>query len=168
MLVMTNVKDGDYFHYGFKEWTNFGHHCRDMKCVARADQHGDVYLIDTYNYWPFNGGKKDENIFTLEGLDREYSKYVKNDGKVEFEFICNLNDYEYVESWEKEDYDGVVNVTYQCTKQWAKPRGSGVSSRAMIAKYQEQLRTAEYEKTAAIARIKWIEEELEKLSGETK
>ena len=164
--MTTTIKDGDYFHYTFKEWTNHGHHCRDMKCVARAGRDGDIYLIDTFNYWPFKHGKAEKEIFTLEGLDREYSKYVKNDSKVELEFICNLNDYEYVESWEKDDYDGVVNVTYQCTKQWAKPKGAEVSKKALIAKYQEQMRTAEYEKSTAIARIKWIKEELARLSGE--
>lgn len=162
---MNQIKDGDYFNYSFKEFSTFGQHCRDMKCVARADQYGDIHLIDTFNYWPFKEGKEDTNIFTFEGLNREYSKYIKNYDKVEFEFICNLNGYEFIQEWEKDDYDDVVYVGYQCTKKWAKPKGTGVSNSALIKKYKDQLASAVYDKSSAESRIQWINEELNRLES---
>lgn len=119
-----NIKDGDYFSYSCKP--NLGtssdpYWCRDRRCVARTDKHGDTVLIDTYNYWPFNDkGKEDTNIFTHDGLAREYSKYIDVE-RFDLEFICNLNDYEFVHEYAKDDYEGVVFVGYQCTKKWAKP-----------------------------------------------
>lgn len=132
-----NIKDGDYFSYSWK--SNIGpssdpYWCRDRRCVARTDKHGDTVLIDTYNYWPFNDkGKEDTNIFTHEGLAREYSKYVDVE-RFDLEFICNLNDYEFVHEYAKDDYEGVVFVGYQCTKKWAKPKGSSVSNSMILNK----------------------------------
>lgn len=134
---MTQIKDGDYFQYSWKP--NLGpssdpYWCRDRKCVARTDNAGDIVLIDTYNYWPFNDkGKEDTNIFTHEGLAREYSKYI-DVGRFDLELICNLNDYEFVHEYAKDDYEGVVFVGYQCTKKWAKPKGSEVSKSMVLKK----------------------------------
>lgn len=162
---MNSIKDGDYFTYSWKP--GFGpstdsYWCRDRRCVARADQHGDIVLIDTYNYWPFKDREYDTDIFTYEGLAREYSKYVTED-KFDIEFICNLNDYEFIEEWEKDDYDNVVYVGYQCTKKWAKPKGAEVSNSALIKKHKDQLASAVYDKNAAESRIQWINDELNKL-----
>ena len=134
---MIEIKDGDYFQYSWK--SNIGpssdpYWCRDRRCVARTDKHGDTVLIDTYNYWPFNDkGKEDTNIFTHEGLAREYSKYIDVE-RFDLEFICNLNDYEFVHEYAKDDYEGVVFVGYQCTKKWAKPKGSSVSNSMILNK----------------------------------
>ena len=136
-----NIKDGDYFSYSWKPNlgpSSYPYWCRDRRCVARTDKHGDTVLIDTYNYWPFNDkGKEDTNIFTHEGLAREYSKYIDVE-RFELEFICNLNDYEFVHEYAKDDYEGVVFVGYQCTKKWAKLKGSGVSKAAVLKKYVKE------------------------------
>ena len=133
---MIEIKDGDYFQYSWK--SNLGpssdsYWCRDARCVARTDANGDIWLIDTYNYWPYKDSVEDENIFTYEGLSREYSKYINNE-PVDLEFICNLNDYEFVHEYAKDDYEGVVFVGYQCTKKWAKPKGSSVSNSMILNK----------------------------------
>lgn len=130
------MKDGDYFNYSWKVGkgpSSDSYHCRDRRCVARTDNHGDIVLIDTYNYWPFKDGKEDTNIFTHEGLAREYSKYIDVE-RFDLEFICNLNDYEFVHEYAKDDYEGVVFVGYQCTKKWAKLKGSGVSKNMVLKK----------------------------------
>lgn len=130
------IKDGDYFSYSWKVGKapkTDPYWCRDGRAVARTDVNGDIWLIDTYNYWPYKDSVEDENIFTYEGLSREYSKYV-NTEPVDLEFICNLNDYEFVHEYAKDDYEGVVFVGYQCTKKWAKPKGSEVSKSMVLKK----------------------------------
>ena len=161
-----NIKDGDYFSYSWKP--NLGpssdpYWCRDRRCVARTDKHGDTVLIDTYNYWPFNDkGKEDTNIFTHEGLAREYSKYIDVE-RFELEFICNLNDYEFVHEYAKDDYEGVVFVGYQCTKKWAKPKGSGVSKVAVLKKLEAQLQRAHEDLRSAEWTITRINEQIEEI-----
>lgn len=141
------IRDGDYFTYSWKVGKGpktDPYWCRDGRCIARTDNHGDIVLIDTYNYWPFNDkGKEDTNIFTHEGLAREYSKYI-DVGRFDLEFICNLNDYEYVHEYAKDDYEGVVFVGYQCTKRWAKLKGSEKSNAMILKKL-----TAERDERAA-------------------
>lgn len=161
------IKDGDYFQYSWK--TNLGpssdpYWCRDRRCVARTDKHGDIVLIDTYNYWPFNDkGKEDTNIFTHEGLSREYSKYIDVE-RFDLEFICNLNDYEFVHEYAKDDYEGVVFVGYQCTKKWAKPKGSEISKAAVLKKLEAQLQRAHEDLRSAEWTVTRINEQIEELN----
>lgn len=161
-----NIKDGDYFQYSWKPTlgpSSDPYWCRDRRCVARTDNHGDIVLIDTYNYWPFNDkGKEDTNIFTHEGLAREYSKYIDVE-RFELEFICNLNDYEFVHEYAKDDYEGVVFVGYQCTKKWAKPKGSGVSKTAVLKKLEAQLQRAHEDLRSSEWTITRINEQIEGL-----
>lgn len=163
---MIEIKDGDYFQYSWKP--NLGpssdpYWCRDRHAVARTDNHGDIVLIDTYNYWPFKDGKEDTNIFTHEGLAREYAKYI-DVGMFDLEFICNLNEYEFVHEYAKDDYEGVVFVGYQCTKKWAKPKGSDVSNEAVLKKLiverDERVATAQYNQS----RIDQLNKEIEDMS----
>lgn len=161
------IKDGDYFHYSWK--LNLGpssdpYWCRDRRAVARTDKHGDIVLIDTYNYWPYKDGKEDTDIFTYEGLSREYSKYI-NTEPVDLEFICNLNDYEFVHEYAKDDYEGVVFVGYQCTKKWAKPKGSEVSKTAVLKKLEAQLQRAHEDLRSAEWIITRINEQIEEMNN---
>ena len=162
---MNQIKDGDYFSYSWKP--NLGpssdtYWCRDRKCVGRTDKHGDIVLIDTYNYWPFRDGKEDTNIFTHDGLAREYSKYI-DVNRFDLEFICNLNDYEFVHEYAKDDYEGVVFVGYQCTKKWAKPKGSDVSKKAVLKKLEAQLQRAHEDLRSAEWTVTRINEQIEEL-----
>jgi len=160
-----NIKDGDFFSYSWKtgyDPLSDRYWCRDARCVARADKFGDIVLIDTYNYWPFKDGKEDTNIFTHEGLSREYSKYVNTDS-FDLEFICNLDDYEFVSEYEKDDYENVIFVGYQCTRKWAIPRGSVKSNKAIIKKLQKELVDEISKHENAAWRIRKIEEQLSTL-----
>lgn len=160
-----NIKDGDYFSYSWKPGlgpTYDTYWCRDRRCVARTDKHGDIVLIDTFNYWPFKDGKEDTNIFTHEGLAREYSKYIDVE-RFDLEFICNLNDYEFVHEYAKDDYEGVVFVGYQCTKKWAKPKGSEVSKAAVLKKLEAQLQRAHEDLRSAEWTITRINEQIEEI-----
>lgn len=156
------IKDGDFFNYSWKNENRPSHDpywCRDGRCVAR-ERNGKIILIDTFNYWPFKvGGKLEESIFTLEGLDQEYSKYIDTE-RFNLNFICNLNNYEFVKEWEKDDYENVVFVGYQCTRLWAKPRGSVKSKAAILAKLMDQLHLARQEERSVKYRIQRIEEEI--------
>lgn len=164
---MKDIKDGDYFQYSWKSGlgpSTDPYWCRDRRCVARTDNHGDIVLIDTYNYWPFNDkGKEDTDIFTHDGLAREYSKYIDVE-RFDLEFICNLNDYEFVHEYAKDDYEGVVFVGYQCTKKWAKIKGSEVSQTAILRKLIKE----RDELTSDLEYKNWRITELNKQIGEMK
>jgi hypothetical protein len=160
-----NIKDGDYFSYSWKPSlgpSSDSYWCRDRKCVARTNSHGDIVLIDTYNYWPFKDGKEDTTIFTHEGLAREYSKYIDIE-RFDLDFICNLNDYEFVHEYAKNDYEGVVFVGYQCTKKWAKPKGNDVSKAAVLKKLEAQLQRTHEDLRSAERTITRINEQIEEL-----
>ncbi len=164
-----NIKDSDYFSYTWKVGKapkTAPYWCRDGQCVARTDKHGDIVLIDTYNYWPFNDkGKEDTNIFTHDGLAREYSKYV-NAESFDLEFICNLNDYEFVHEYSKDDYEGVVFVGYQCTKKWAKPKGSEVSKAAVLKEYVKEYNDLLSQKEYIESRLLSLSDNIDELEGE--
>lgn len=165
---MNQIKEGDYFHYSWK--SGLGpltdpYWCRDGRCVARTDSTGIIWMIDTYNYWPFkDGGKEDTDIFTYEGLNREYSKYV-NTERFDLEFICNLNDYEFIHEYAKDDYEGVVFVGYQCTKKWAVPKGSEVSKTALLKKYVKEYNDLLSQKEYIDSRLLSLSDKIDELEG---
>lgn len=163
---MNQIKDGDYFSYSWKSGlgpSTDPYWYRDRKCVARTDNTGDIVLIDTYNYWPFNDkGKEDTNIFTHEGLAREYSKYI-DVNRFDLEFICNLNDYEFIHEYAKDDYEGVVFVGYQCTKKWAVPKGSEASRAAVLKKYVEEYNELLSQKKYIESRLLSLSDKIEEL-----
>lgn len=165
---MKDIKDGDYFSYSWKSGlgpSSDPYWCRDRKCVARTDNTGDTVLIDTYNYWPFNDkGKEETNIFTHKGLAREYSKYTDVE-RFNLEFICNLNDYEFVHEYAKDDYEGVVFVGYQCTKKWAKPKGSEVSNAALLKKYVKEYNDLLSQKEYIESRLLSLSDKIDELEG---
>lgn len=160
-----NIKDGDYFSYSWKDGkgpSTDPYWCRDGRCVACTNKEGHIYLIDTYNYWPFKEGQLEKSVFTRDGLDQEYSRFVDLD-KFDLDFICNLNDYELVSSHNKDDYDGVIFVGYQCTKRWAKPKGAVPSKTAILIKLQSQLAQYESEKRSAEWGIERVQKEIKEV-----
>lgn len=160
-----NIKDGDYFNYSYKSGlgpSSDPYWCRDRRCVARTDTDGKIVLIDTYNYWPFKDREYDTDIFTYSGLAREYSNYVTED-KFDLEFICNLNHYEYVKDYDKDDYENVIFVGYECERLWAKPKGQGKSKTAILKKLEGQLAQAHSDKRSAELKIEWITKDIEEL-----
>lgn len=164
-----NIKDGDFFNYSWKSGlgpSSDPYWCRDRKCVARTDSTGDIVLIDTYNYWPFNvGGSLATDIFTYEGLAQDYSKYIDVE-RFDLEFICNLNDYEFVHDYAKDDYEGVVFVGYQCTKKWAVPKGSEVSNKALLVKYVKEYNDLLSQKEYIESRLLSLSDKIDELESE--
>lgn len=157
-----SIKDGDFFGYSWKIGCgpiSDSYWCRDARCVARTNNQGDIVLIDTYNYWPYKGSQEDTNIFTYEGLCRDYSKRLDIE-KFDLTFICNLNDYEFVKEYKKDDYDGVVFVGYQCERKWAIPKGSSPSNKAIREKLQREMAKLISEHEYAAYRIGQIRKEL--------
>lgn len=159
-----DIRDGDYFYYSWKE--GFGtssdpYWCRDRKCVARTNPEGEIELVDTYNYWKYND--PEGTLFSYDGLVREYSRFVTEE-KFDLEFICNVDDVEIIEAWEKEDYDNVYNLSYQVgyNKLFAIDKGAIVSNKALRAKYQRELEKAESDKRCA----EWDIERYTKLLSE--
>jgi len=163
---MIDIKDGDYFQYSYKVGlgpSSDPYWCRDRRCVARFDEFGDIVLVDTFDYWPFKDKEYDKEIFTYQGLTKNnYIKYI-NTHSFDLEFICNLNDYEYVNSYEKDDYENVIYVGYQCEKLWAMPKGQGKSKTAILKKLEVQLEKAYSDQRSAQLNIEWITKQIEDL-----
>jgi len=160
-----SIRDGDYFTYTWKAGlgpSTDPYWFRDGRCVARADKFGDIVLVDTFNYWPFKNKEYETEVFTYTGLARDYSNYV-NTESFDLKFICNLNDYEFVHEYAKDDYEGVVNVSYQCTKQWAKPKGSEISKAAVLKKLLKQRGDAQDEKNYLERKIERLDKQIEEL-----
>lgn len=160
------IKEGDYFSYCWNEkefsaWSD-PYWCRDRRCVATLNKEGKIELIDTFNYWPYDGGELEKEIFTRKGLAREYSRYV-DPSKVELTFICNLSNYEFVSEYNKDDYDDVVYVGYQLTKRWAILKGSEKSKSAILSKLHDRLADYESKKQSAEWGIERTLREIEEL-----
>jgi hypothetical protein len=162
-----DIKDGYYFSYSWKSGkgpSTDPYWCMDRRCVARQTADGEIVLIDTHNYWPYDNGKKVEEIFTFKGLDREYSNYI-NQESFDLEYICNLNEYKFVPEYDKDDYDETIYVGYQCTKQWAIPKEAKKSRSAILKKLQAKLDEAEYDRESAERRIAFYKSEIKELEG---
>lgn len=159
------IKDGDYFSYSWKIGrgpSTDPYWCRDRRCVAKELECG-IVMFDTYNYCydycSYDEGS--EEIFSLEALDRDYTKIVDTEA-FDLEFICNLNDYEIIK-YDYEDYEGVLSCGYQCTKRYMKPKGSEKSNNMILEKLKRQLGEAEYQKKSAQWDIERITQQMEDL-----
>ena len=122
------MKDGDVFRWYYKNDAEYrqkhsgsgtAYWCMDNQCIYR----GGRGLIDTY--WT--------------GLDGKYSsgceKHVRLE-EADLEFVCNLNDVEFIWEQSKDEYDNVYNLSYQkgSYKAFAVDRGVGKSKKAILAK----------------------------------
>lgn len=160
---MTDIKDGDIFNWQYKNHLEYcekhrgsgtAYWCLDQQCFA-TERSGLIYLIDTY--WTNYGA---------EYLGSETS-YVDPD-KVDLEFICNLNDIEFIENWEVEDYDTVYNLSRQkhCYKKYAIDKGAQPSKAAILKKLEGQLQRAHEDLRSAEWTITRINKQIEELNNE--
>jgi len=152
------IREGDYFRWNYKTdelnnqrkyWSsnNLIYWCKDQKCVARFNQYeGKILLEDTYWRGPFDQ-ISNSNVF------------VVSPDRVDLEFICNLNEVRLINSYDKEDYDVVYDLSHQhySYKQYAVPKYAEKSNKAILNKLEKELERANWEK-------KCIESSIESLS----
>lgn len=151
---MNNLKEGDIYKWYYKNDAEYrrnnsstAYWCMDNRCVVR-----DGELVDTY--W--------------SGVDSEYpssnSHYLDPD-RVDLEFICNVNDVEFIKKWETEDYDKVYNLSHQkgCYPCFAIDKGAQVSNKALRTKYQGLVEKAESTKRGAEWDIEYYSKLIEEL-----
>lgn len=148
------MREGDIYKWYFKNDAEYrakcgggtAYWCVDNRCVMKNGK-----LVDTY----WDGVKRASSSSNI--LDPE---------KVDLEFICNLNDIEFIKEYQIEDYDKVYNLSHQkgCYKVFAINKGAQISNKALRIKYQKLLEQAEYQKRSAewdIERYTKLLEELE-------
>ena len=125
------MRDGDVFKWRFKDHEGYlkrnpstAYWCMDNQCVYREGKG----LIDTY--WT--------------GLDGnsypDYVKYVNEESAI-LEFVCNLNEVEFIWEGDKDEYDNVYNLSHHkgMRKVYAVDRGVGKSKNAILAKKEQEL-----------------------------
>lgn len=127
---MTDIKDGDVFRWYYKDDSSYrakcpngtAYWCMDNQCFATI-RDGVIYLIDTY--WAHYG---------CEYIGKEV-KIVDVD-RVDLEFICNLNEIEWISEYYTQDYDKVYNLSRQsrCYKHFAIDKGAQPSKSAILKK----------------------------------
>jgi hypothetical protein len=151
---MTDLKEGNVYKWYYKNDAEYrrnnsstAYWCMDNRCIVRNGE-----LVDTY--W--------------SGVDSEYpssnSHYLDAD-KVDLEFICNVNDVEFIKKYEIEDYDKVYNLSYQkgCYPCYAIDKGAQVSNKALRTKYQGLLDKAHSDKRSAEYNIEYYSKLIEEL-----
>lgn len=139
---MSELKDGDVYKWYYKDDLEYrrkcsggtAYWCMDNRCVVI---NGD--LVDTYWDGVYNPLRTSSNSTILDPK------------KVDLEFICNLNDIEFIKEYQIEDYDKVYNLSHQkgCYKVFAIDKGAQVSNKALRTKYSKLLEQAEYQKRSA-------------------
>ena len=152
-----DLREGDIFKWYYKNDSEYrrnnqstAYWCMDNQCVVRSGE-----LVDTY--W--------------DGVDlsrlSSNSNFLDID-KIDLEFICNLDDIEFIREYQVEDYDKVYNLSYQksCYKVFAIDKGAQVSKKALRAKYVRKLEEAEYRKRSAEWDIQSYTKSIEELDNE--
>ena len=149
-----SIREGDVFRWYYKNDTEYrascgggtAYWCMDNQAIVRNGE-----LVDTY--W--------------DGIQMvrlpSNSIYLKL-GKVDLEFVCNVNDVKFIEKWQTEDYDTVYNLSHQKGSYvcYAVDKNANVSTKALRIKYQLKLEEAESDKRCA----EWDIERYTKLLSE--
>lgn len=138
---MTELKEGDVYKWYYKNDAEYrrnnsstAYWCMDNRCVVKNGE-----LVDTY--W--------EGVNSL--LRTSSNSTILDPEKVDLEFICNLNDIEFIKEYQIEDYDKIYNLSHQkgCYKVFAIDKDAEVSNKALRTKYSKLLEQAEYQKRSA-------------------
>lgn len=157
---MNNIKDGDIFNWKYRNHTEYceklrgsgtAYWCMDQQCYATI-RDGVTYLVDTY--WSDYGSEYLGNRSRILDLD-----------KVDLEFVCNLNEIEWISEYYIQDYDKVYNLSRQknCYKKYAIDKDAQPSNKALLAKYKRNLETAFYDKQSAEHRIETLIKDIAEL-----
>lgn len=153
-----NLREGDIFKWYYKDDSEYrrnnqstAYWCMDNQCVVKNGE-----LIDTY----WDG---------VNSLLTTSTHAVRLDiDKIDLEFICNLDEIEFIKEYQVEDYDRVYNLSYQksCYKVFAIDKGAQVSKKALRAKYLRKLEEAEYRKRSAEWDIQSYTKSIEEIDNE--
>lgn len=148
------MKEGDVYRWYYKNDAEYrqkspstAYWFMDNQCIVRNGE-----LVDTY----------------YDGVDlmrlSSNSNYLNPD-KVDLEFICNVNDVEFIKKWQIEDYDKIYNLSHQkgCYPCFAIDKGAQVSKKALHAKYQGLIEKAESTKRGAERDIEYYSKLVEEL-----
>lgn len=124
------IKDGNVFKWYYKDDAAYrakcpngtAYWCMDNQCFATI-RDGVTYLIDTY--WAHYGCEYIGNEVKIVDVER-----------VDLEFICNLNEIEWISEYYIQDYDKVYNLSRQsrCYKHYAIDKGAQPSKVAILKK----------------------------------
>ena len=150
------MKEGDVYKWYYKNDAEYrrnnsstAYWCMDNKAVVHNGN-----LIDTY--WLY---MDKERI-----VESSTCRHVNVDD-VDLEFVCNLNDVEFIDKWQTEDYDKVYNLSRQknCYPLYAIDKGAQVSNKALRTKYQGLLDKAHSDKRSAEYHIEYYSKLIEEL-----
>ncbi len=154
------MKDGDVYLWQFKNDLDYRKSCGGGTAYWCLDQQAvvvDGELMDTYwVYWD------------KEGVKCGSTNSVVNPEKADLQFVCNINEIEYISKWQIEDYDKVYDLSYQknCYPLYAIDKGAKPSKKALIKKNQKLLEEAKYRLNSAMWDIARYENELRELEKE--
>jgi len=151
------MKNGDVFRWYFKNDTEYrakhagsgtAYWCLDNQCVYWEG----IGLVDTY--WSGLSGQYLSSHATILGEE-----------KIDLEFVCNLDDVEFIHKSETDEYDKVYNLSHQhgCYPHFAVDKGVGKSKKAILEKKRSEIRQAEDEIRYLQNKVKWLTEEIEEL-----
>lgn len=153
---MTDLKEGDVYCWYFKNDLEYrqkspstAYWCMDNLAVVHNGN-----LIDTY--WLYMDKERIVESSSCHHLDID---------KIDIEFVCNLNNVEFIDKWQIEDYDKVYNLSRQkgCYTLYAVDKGAQVSNKALRTKYQGLLDKAHSDKRGAEYDIEYYSKLIEEL-----
>lgn len=91
-VLLKNIQEGDVFHFHPNDYSEFSNWCRENLFIARKDQDGKIWLVDTY--WGLAGGS-----------DSKRYSFTEANKLGKLEYYCNLNEIEQKDSSIKDYYD---------------------------------------------------------------
>lgn len=161
---MIDIKDGDIFNWQYKNHAEYcekhrgsgtAYWCMDQQCYATI-RDGVTYLVDTY--WSDYGSEYLGTEVRVLELD-----------KVDLEFVCNLNEIEWISEYYIQDYDKVYDLSRQknCYKKYAIDKGSEVSDAAVLKKYVKEYNDLLSQKEYIEGRLLSLSDKIDELEGET-
>ena len=131
------MREGDVYRWYYKndeeyrknhQMSGTAYWCLDNQCVVKGGK-----LYDTY--------------WCRKLKDFGSDCRVLHQDEIDLDFICNLNDVDFIHKGEKDDYDKVYNLSYQkgCRELFAVGKGVGKSKTAIKTKLLKEIGKAEDE-----------------------
>lgn len=154
------MKDGDVFRWYFKNDTEYrakhacsgtAYWCLDNQCVYWEG----VGLVDTY--WT-----------GLSGKYLSSSATILNEEEIGLEFVCNLNEVEFIHKSDADEYDKVYDLSRQkgCYPLFAVDKGACKSKKAILTKKERELANVKSEIEYLQRKVVWLTEEIAEVSAE--